>query len=267
MPEKEFLEKAPLYSKLKIESIIRYEDIPKPAVHMFCENCKSEQTFQMINRYKWDEPDYMAVQKIFETFSLYECAACGWHRAFLLHFDIINSKVMKIGQYPSWSININKELAKVLGEDEKIYKNGLICESQGYGIGAYAYYRRIIESIIDLLLDMIPDLLNAEDKETYEMVLAKTKHEINASDKIALVKDLLPPSLRPGGANPLSILHQTLSEGLHAKTDDECLELAGNVRLVLTYLVEQIAISRESNKRFTEGMKKLLGRKAAKNPK
>jgi hypothetical protein len=137
----------------------------------------------------------------------------------------------------------------------------LICESQGYGIGAYGYYRRIIEDIIDKLLDMIPDLLSGKDKEIYMKALEQTKHDINASDKIKLVKDLLPSSLRPGGINPLSTLHQSLSEGLHARTDDECTELATNIRLVLIYLVEQIALTRESSAHFTEGMRKLLDKK------
>ena len=129
---------------------------------------------------------------------------------------------------------------------------------------AYAYYRRIIENLIDKLLDMVPDLLDGSDKEQYLKALEETKHNINASEKIDLVKDLLPESLRPGGVNPLSALHQSLSEGLHAKSDDECIELATSIRLVLTYLVEQIAQKRKSSAQFTDGMKKLLDKKSSK---
>lgn len=266
MPDKEFLEKDPLYSKLDIDPVETYEMIPKPAVHMFCESCESDQTFQMVSGYNWNGPDRFPVPEDVDTFEalcVYECAACGCHRSFLLHFDIQEQSVTKAGQYPPWSIDISKDLTPVLGKYEKVYKKGLICESQGYGIGAYAYYRRIIEDIIDKLLDMIPDLLSGNDREMYLHALEQTKQEINASDKIALVKDLLPISLRPGGINPLNALYQALSEGLHAETDEDCMALAEDIRLVLIYLVEQVAIARESSKNFTEGMKKLLEKKSA----
>ena len=271
MPITKFLEEAPLYRKISIEFPNRFQDIPKPSVHMFCEVCKSDQTFQMINRYNWEGFEPASCPLEFEAMCLYKCAACGNERTFLLHFEVPPFDVRpdelivtKTGQYPPWSIDISRDLSRTLDKYEEIYKRGLICESQGYGIGAYAYYRRIVEDIIDKFLDMIPDLLSGEDKEIYLTALAQTKQDINASDKIKLVKDLLPPSLRPGGINPLSTLHQSLSEGLHAKTDDECIELAENIRLVLTYLVEQIALARESSSRFTEGMRKLLDKKSSK---
>jgi hypothetical protein len=267
MPKKDFLEKDPLYSKLDmdISPFETYKEIPRPAVHMFCESCESDQTFQMVSNYNWKNRDDFPIPKdlnAFEALCVYECAACGCHRSFLLHFDIQEHSVTKAGQYPPWNIEIRKDLTRVLGKYEKVYKKGLICESQGYGIGAYAYYRRIIEDIIDKLLDMIPELLSGNEREIYQHALELTKQETTASDKIALVKDLLPISLRPGGVNPLNALYQALSEGLHAETDEDCMALAENIRLVLIYLVEQVALARESSKSFTEGMKKLLEKKS-----
>ena len=270
MPVTKFLEDAPLYRKISIDYPDRLDKIPKPAVHMFCEICKSDQTFQMVNKYDWEGYDSRNCPLEFEAMCLYKCAACKNERTFLLHFEVLRDHktnrpiefiVTKVGQYPPWSIDISRDLSRVLGKYEDIYKKGLICESQGYGIGAYAYYRRIIEDVIDKLLDMIPDLLSGKDKETYMTALEKTKHDINASDKIKLVKDLLPLSLRPEGINPLGTLHQSLSEGLHARTDDECTEIAANIRIVLVYLVEQIALRNESSANFTQGMIKLLDKK------
>lgn len=266
MPERKFLEDNPLYSKIGIASAITMNQIPKPAVHMFCEECKSDQTFQMINQYDWYGHEYADCPQEFEAMCLYQCAACNNERTFLLHFETRGNEfiVTKTGQYPPWSISISRDLANALDGYEEIYKRGLICESQGYGIGAFAYYRRIIEGVIDNMLDMIPDLLSGNDKESYLIALKQTKHDINASNKIELVKELLPSSLRPGGINPLSTLHSSLSEGLHAKTDEECIELATNIRLVLTYLIEQITFARKSSANFTEGMKKLLEKRSKK---
>lgn len=79
-----------------------------------------------------------------------------------------------------------------------------------------------------------------------------------------LVKDLLPTSLRPNNVNPLGALHSALSEGLHASTDEECMEIAETVRTILTFLVSQVEESKESRKDFTDSMRRLLDQKSAK---
>ena len=148
MPVAEFLEDAPLYSKISIEYPCMWRDIPKPAVHMYCSACKSDQTFQMINKYDWENFETRNCPLEFEAMCLYKCAACDNERTFLLHFEAswddeancpIDLVVTKTGQYPSWSISIGRDLSQVLGDYESIYKKGLICESQGYGIGAYGH--------------------------------------------------------------------------------------------------------------------------------
>lgn len=52
-----------------------------------------------------------------------------------------------------------------MGKYEEYYKKGRILENFTNGIGAYAYYRRIIEGIIDDLLDRIPKLMTGEQKK------------------------------------------------------------------------------------------------------
>jgi len=96
---------------------------------------------------------------------------------------------------------------------------------------------------------------------TYQKALEETQKTIVAQEKIKLVKDLLPPILRPDGMNPLAVLHSSLSEGLHASSDDACLDVAATCRQVLLFLVNQIATSKAASKSFTESMKKLLEKK------
>ena len=79
-----------------------------------------------------------------------------------------------------------------------------------------------------------------------------------------MVKDLLPTILRPNGVNPLGVLHSELSEGLHAESDESCLENASHIKSILIYLVNQIIQSKESAKGFTESMKSLLDKKSQK---
>lgn len=168
---------------------------------------------------------------------------------------------MKVGQEPPWEISINKDLEKILSNYVDYYKKGLVCESQGYGIGASAYYRRITEEIIDQLLNSILDLMEEKEKKKYKDVLDQTKKTKVTEEKIKLVKDLLPASLRPGSMNPLSVLHSALSEGLHDKNDEECLEIAAEIRTSLVYLIDRIIQSKQASTLFTESMKKILEKK------
>lgn len=111
----------------------------------------------------------------------------------------------------------------------------MVCESQGYGIGAFAYYRRITEDIIDELLDSIIDLIEPENIDKFKTALEATKKTRVTQEKIELVKDLLPGILKPNGMNPLGVLHSELSEGLHAETDANCLENATHIKDILTF--------------------------------
>lgn len=193
----------------------------------------------------------------------YVCAGC---QRSIRHFDLLiaddSSSIMKIGQHPAWDIRGNKQVERILGTHRAYLRKGLVCESQGYGIGAFAYYRRIVEETIDGLLDQIPQLLDGSELILYGEALAKTKQTRVTAEKIDIIKDLIPPVLRPDGMNPLRVLHETLSEGLHAQSDEVCMSNAEVVREILTFLATQIATATEAKKSFTAGMKALLDKKS-----
>jgi len=283
MPNKEFLENYPLYREFEIDCVEGYHinkwnelrDIPKPAIHMHCAFCESDQTFNMENIYTELEQYVNADTENKIVRAYYLCSACKkGERMFYIKFYIKRFKhteeeektttclcMRKVGQYPPWSIESNEVLEKLLGEHADYYKKGLVCESQSYGIGAYAYFRRITENIIDNLLASISDLIEPIEKEKYKEALEETKKTKKTEDKIQLVKNLLPPSLKPNGMNPLKTLHSALSVGIHSKTDEECMEQAEIIRNVLVFLVNQILKTKEENKKFTDSMKKLSGKK------
>ena len=195
----------------------------------------------------------------------YLCTHCEkFVRMFYIEVDNEKKWLMKVGQSPAWEIHGNSQIEKLLGKHAAHYKKGLVCESQSYGIGAYGYYRRIVEEVIDELLNEIAQLMAGTELELFEEALAKTKKTTVTQEKIDLVKDLLPPILRPEGMNPLSVLHSSLSAGLHAESDEACLEQAVIIREVLLYLVNQVATSKAAAKNFTEGMRKLLEKKSGK---
>jgi len=175
--------------------------------------------------------------------------------------------IEKVGQYPPWDISIKKKLRKILGDYFDYYKKGLICESRAFGIGASIYYRRIVEVIIGELLEDIKEFLVGEDREEYEKVLEETRKSKNAQDKINLVKDLIPPIIMVGSQNPLKVLYNILSGGIHGKTDDECLEDAQIIRETLTFLINSILRRQKDKQKYDENIKKLLEKKRQKQNK
>ncbi|MBS1774312.1 MAG: hypothetical protein JST82_15755 [Bacteroidetes bacterium] len=263
MPNKEFLEEYPLFKKFKTKIYDKLNGIPMVPINMNCDECKSMQTFTMTNNY-YELKDYINYPSKNEKIRLeYTCTSCNsFQRIFYIYISPELDYIYKIGQYPSWEIKIDKNLDAILGSHAADYKKGVVCESQGYGIGAFAYYRRITENIIDGLLDSISDLIELENKEKYLTALTLTKKTRITQEKIDLIKDLLPSILRPNGMNPLGVLHSELSEGIHAKSDEECLEIAAHVREIITFMVNQVIITKDSSKKFTDGMRALLDKKA-----
>ncbi|GGZ31951.1 hypothetical protein [Asticcacaulis endophyticus] len=170
---------------------------------------------------------------------------------------------MKVGQHPPWRMSSDANIENMLGEHRDYLSKGLLCESQGYGIAAFSYYRRIVEELIDQLIDDIHDLIEPDHLKKFDEALIEVKKTQQTSEKIELVMDLLPPVLKTEGINPLGILHSIFSEGLHAQTDEECLEDAASLRSVLTFLASQIQSSKGSQRIFSESMKSILDKKNA----
>lgn len=266
MPNKQFLEEYSLYRKFKSDAIPDTTDrMDKVKLNMACPVCKSAQTFLMTNEFfeNYTYSNYQVAGEVLRA--AYQCSHCeNFERVFYVAVDQNLKWYMKVGQNPAWEVCSDPQIEKLLGTHATNYKKGLVCESQSYGIGAYGYYRRIVEEIIGELLEEIAQLMTGEELKVFSEALTRTKQTIVTQEKIELVKDLLPPILRPEGMNPLSVLHSSLSAGLHAESDEDCLEQAVIIREVLVFLVNQVAASQATAKNFTEGMRKLLEKKASK---
>ena len=141
MPSKQFLEEYPLYRKFNVDQLPSTTDqLPVIQINMDYPTCKSSQTFAMTNKY-WENCDcsnYPVKGIVFRM--IYLCVHCQkFERAFYVKVDNSNKWFMKVGQYPSWETKGNVNIEKHLGEHSSYYRKGLVCESQGYGIGACGY--------------------------------------------------------------------------------------------------------------------------------
>lgn len=266
MPDKQFLEEWPLYRPFPVKNLpFEWDDLARVPIKMLCFDCNSEQTYLMKESYTGANGMFGNARIIDGQVVriIYTCAGCGSHiRYFMIAITSNKQSFIKVGQCPPWDTKIDRELSKSLGDYAPYFRKALVCESQGYGIAAYAYYRRVVEGVIDTMLDDLSTLVAGDVLAEYQLALAKTKDATVAKDKIDLVKDLLPAILRPGGINPLATMHTALSQGLHGQSDEECMALAAECRCSLEFLVAQIVTQKRAATGFTESMRKLLDRKA-----
>jgi hypothetical protein len=280
MIKPEFLVSKPLYSKCNLghayKVMTKVDDLFGP-IQTACEVCKCERTFQLnsideypglrkpINRVSpgeaWDN-------LVFKP--NYTCTACrGYSVNFMIRLHVnksgqeFNVIARKEGQWPAPDIETDPDVKTRLGKHYDLFKKGRVCESQSYGIGAFGYYRRIIELIIRQLMDEVRDLLSDEDKSRFEQVLTEVESSHYAKDKIDLISTIVPESLKPGGHNPIGVLYRVLSEGLHSLTDEQCLELASDVRENLEVLVHLIDTTKRATKKLSDTMSKLMNKKGA----
>jgi hypothetical protein len=267
MPDKTFLEEYAPYRRFGRALFLptTADRLPKVAINMWCDKCKSNQTFGMTNDYGelLESGSASLSGQILRAF--YQCQHCkSATRSFYILVDPQGHWLMKVGQYPAWEIQGDAEFKRHLGEHAEYYKKGLACESQSCGLGAFGYYRRIVEQKIDEFLHEIAEFMGGDELEKFQGALERTKQMTVAEEKIDLVKDLLPRTLQPDGTNPLSVLHGALIDGSHAGTDEECLIQAAIIREVLVFLVKQVAARKAAGRSFTEGMRGLRNEKTRK---
>ena len=109
------------------------------------------------------------------------------------------------------------------------------------GIGAASYFRRVVENQWKLLVTEIRDaaaMLGVTDLKIYQEALMETQF----SSAARMLQDAIPAKLLILNAeNPLTLLHRPLSVQLHTLSDEECLQQAADIRMVLTALLENLA--------------------------
>jgi|SRR5579872_1180405 len=176
-----------------------------------------------------------------------------------------NGIALKMGEFPAFGPHTPPRVITLIGPDREIFLKGRRAENRGLGIGAFSYYRRVVENQKSRIIAEIAKVakkLGAKPDVLQEFEAAGT--ETQFSKAIEQIKHGLPQMLMIDGHNPLTLLHGALSEGLHEHTDEECLELARDIRVVLTELAERISIAMKDEAELTGAVSRLMQRKNAK---
>lgn len=172
-----------------------------------------------------------------------------------------SGKCFKFGELPEYGPPTAARLVKLIGPDRELFLKGRRCENQGLGIGAFVYYRRVVENQKNRILDEIIKVvhkLNAQAEAIAELEAAKV--ETQFSKALGNVKKSIPQALLINGHNPLVLLHSALSDGLHDRSDSQCLDLASSIRVVLGELSERLAQALKDEAELNRALSHLMNR-------
>lgn len=263
----DFLEKTPPTERAFINEIIktdhdtynRHLDRPQIQLHCTSKVCNGERFFvsnrpvriSSDNRYYYLE---------------YFCANCrSSYKVFSLMVEVVDNQpsafCSKLGEFPLYGPPTPSRLIKLIGPDRETFLKGRRCENQGLGIGAFIYYRRVVENQKDRILD---EIIKVSEKMPNSIAVVETlnqaKSETQFSKSLKNVK--VPDTLLVNGHNPLTLLHSALSQGLHTQSDEECLEIASSVRIMLIELSDRIDQALKDEEGLKRAITKLLERKS-----
>jgi hypothetical protein len=169
---------------------------------------------------------------------------------------------VKLGQFPAFGPQTSSKLISLIGPDRDIFLQGRRAENRGMGVGAFAYYRRVVENQknrIILKISEVAKLVGSTPEA--DALFAAALAETQFSKSIDKVKDLIPQTLLIAGKNPLLLLHSALSKGLHDSemTDDHCLALAKSIRTVLVELAERASSALKDDQQIQSALNVLMG--------
>ena len=193
----------------------------------------------------------------------YQCSNC--HNTLKIYSlavkidEIPRGTCYKLGEDPPYGPPVPPKLIRLIQPDSDMFMQGRRCENQGFGIGAFAYYRRVVENQKNRILGEIVKVSEKigvpQDKID---ILRAAIEEIQFRKALNMAKDAIPERLLIEGHSPMRLLHHALSRGVHELSDEECLELASTIRLVLGELSERLSILLKDKAELTKAISTLM---------
>ncbi len=232
------------------------------ALRLHCQNCGGERTFRC------EENKVFSMKTEGVDFNLdYKCGDChGERKLYSLYAEFgegTSGHLYKYGELPPFGVPVPNKVLRLFGKDSKLFQKGRQCENLGYGVAAFAYYRRVVENHKnDIFEEIVKVCRTVNAPQAIVDELQQAKKEIAFTKAIEAIKSGLPQGLLINGHNPLLALHGALSVGLHDESDEQCLAAAQAVRLVLTDLVEKIATLKQDDRQLNEAVQLLLRKKS-----
>jgi hypothetical protein len=232
---------------------------PQLVIHCTSEMCNGPRAHRRI-----EGASYLEAGQAKNVFVSYICSNCRTrHKLYSLNVTLSDDGesgvAYKFGELPPFGPITPTRLLTLLGDQRDLFLKGRRCENQGLGIGAFSYYRRVVEHQKGRILDEVIKVSQKIGAQAEVLaLLAQARNETQFSKSISMVKDAIPQTLLIGGHNPLTLLHNALSSGLHEDTDEGCLALAQAVRVVLVDLSDRLGQALKDEAELNAAVSRLM---------
>ena len=268
----EFLESHPPNQIVSISNLAKKEHVGywtdqlrTPQIHIHCSNdsCNGPRFFRFVDKNK-PEIKHDDWSFIYITYRCYNCLSetKTFSLAAKMEYEHSgNGACYKFGELPNFGPPTPARLIKLIGPDREEFLKGRRCENQGLGVGAFIYYRRVVENQKNRILSEIVKVSEKVGaKEEHIEVLKGAIDEAQFSTALRNAKDAIPESLLINGHSPLLLLHSALSEGVHKQSDEECLSIASSVRIVLGELSDRLSQALKDEAELSNALSTLMNR-------
>jgi len=237
-----------------------YEFTFAPTIQLYCEACrlrsiwKLEDVSQPLNY----ETKIKSIVRLG-----FMCRNCGNSRVeyyVLIEADATKGKITKIGQWPPFSREADPAVTSGWSKaDKALYRDAMTLRHSNKGIGALPYLRRIIENHIKDVLTLIRQAhernpIDSFDESTYASAEASHRFKV----KLDFAKAYLPNGLTPKGSpNPIDILYALISDGLHERTEEECVDIFDRCKTAFEYVVKKLSDAKREDEVYAQEVRKL----------
>jgi hypothetical protein len=221
----EMLVAGALYARsAPIEGASRLPD----TLQLHCAICDKEQTFERT------DSGSNATDKGWGRIATYRCRNCKRQNQKYM-YAWTDQGFSKTGQSPELLEAVDPQLKKVLDKSYLLYLKAIRSRNFGFGIGALAYLRRIVEDETDLLMGLLKDDRWESWGEDERKQFEKARSTFQYSQKIEYAAEsILPSAAFANGRDSFTALHDVTSSGLHGKTEEECIKIFDRCNLIFT---------------------------------
>jgi hypothetical protein len=269
----EFLESTPPNQLIHISDIsvwkstgyATYSKLRTPEIQLHCDNekCNGIRFFRCVS-----DEETLKIKDFKFMYVTYRCSNCQsiektYSLAAKVDFDGKPSgECYKFGELPTYGPPVPPKLITLIGPDRDEFLKGRRCENQGLGVGAFIYYRRVVEKQKNRIIEEIIKVSEKIGAPREKINLLKTAiSEPQFTRALDMAKDSMPESLLINGHSPILLLYRALSEGIHDLTDEQCLEYAGSVRVVLGELSERLSQALKDEAELSKALSSLMNKK------
>jgi hypothetical protein len=247
LPLDQFLESAAVLANATVgvncEYIGARYDLLVPDVHLFCNSpqCGRLESFAPDTE-RWTVPDRSTWTEL--KFLRYSCRQCGKSpKLYAVRIRFSNEALdqaafTKIGEEPPNIGATPKSLRDLLGESWVLYLKGVRSQLAGLELGAFVYFRRVVERVWPVLIERFVQLAQYDASLDQLRVLkdAQDARQINRSMNAAL--ESIPASIFIDGHNPLEGLIDAYGGQTKEYPSVECGSRAERLRTALNQLAD-----------------------------